>query len=350
MPDPRVVIAQDPAATEAFMAQPEIVKGVVGQAVKGLARTEDLKKAWSSFVAPTNVVGIKVYSLPGALSGTRPAVVSAVVEGLIASGVPKTNIIIWDKHLSDLHLSGYSELARQLGVRVAGSADAGYDPEVFYESPLVGNLVWGDFEFDLNIERLSSGKRKDDSSSALGKKSYVSRLLSKQIQKIISITPLLNHNLSGVSGHLYGLAIGSVDNTSRFESDPGRLMEAVPEIYALPSIGDKMVLSITDALVCQYEGGERGLLHYSTMVNEIRVSKDPVALDSMSLDELERQRDRFGATSRRQPKQLYVNATLLELGQSNLKKVPIARVGQQAATLDPPMRSPLAGHEGNSNQ
>ena len=38
--------------------------------------------------------------------------------------------------------------------------------------------------------------------------------------KIINVTPLLNHNLAGVSGILYGLAIGSVDNTLRFELDP----------------------------------------------------------------------------------------------------------------------------------
>ena len=51
-----------------------------------------------------------------------------------------------------------------------------------------------------------------------------------------------------------------------------------------------MVLNITDALICQYEGGERGLLHYSATLNELRFSRDPVALDVLSIQELDRQR------------------------------------------------------------
>ena len=50
----------------------------------------------------------------------------------------------------------------------------------------------------------------------------------QEITKIINVTPLLNHNLAGVSGNLYSLAIGSVDNVVRFDSDPERLATAIP--------------------------------------------------------------------------------------------------------------------------
>ena len=41
------------------------------------------------------------------LSGTRPAVVAAVIQGLLAAGLPPTNIVIWDKHTYDLRDAGY---------------------------------------------------------------------------------------------------------------------------------------------------------------------------------------------------------------------------------------------------
>src|SRR5207249_4900275 len=193
-------------------------------------------------------------------------------------------------------------------IRVVGSAQAGYDEKAFYDKPLLGNLVWGDLEF---------GKKEP----GVGRKSFVSKLVSQEITKIINVSPMLNHNFAGISGHLYGLAMGSVDNIARFEADAGRLARAVPEIYALPSLSDRVVLNVVDALICQYEGGERGLLHYSTMLNELRFSRDPVALDVLSIQELERQRQAAGAPAIKPNLELYNNAALLELGVSDLKKI-----------------------------
>ena len=79
-----------------------------------------------------------------------------------------------------------------------------------------------------------------------------------------------------------------MDNTRRFEGDPDRLATAVPEIYALPLLGDRVVLNITDALIGQYEGGARSLLHYSTVLNQLWFSRDPVALDMLAIKELAR--------------------------------------------------------------
>jgi hypothetical protein len=132
---------------------------------------------------------------------------------------------------------------------------------------------------------------------------------------------LLNHNLAGVSGNLYSLASGSVDNFARFESDPGRLATAVPEIYALKELSDRVVLNIVDALICQYEGGERGLLHYSATLNELRFSRDPVALDVLSIQELEHQRRSSHAPEVKPTLELYNNAALLELGVSEPKAI-----------------------------
>ena len=49
-----------------------------------------------------DIVGIKVYSSPGADSGTRPAVVAAIIDGLLEAKLPPRNIIVWDKQAEDL--------------------------------------------------------------------------------------------------------------------------------------------------------------------------------------------------------------------------------------------------------
>jgi len=259
--------------------------------------------AWSSLVSPRDIVGIKVFSAAGEISGTRPAVVAAVVRELIQAGLPPGNIIIWDKHAGDLRAAGYFKLAQQLGVRVEGAVEAGYDPTNYYQpdSAIIGTLVYGDLEF---------GKTGD----GVGRRSFVAKILSRQVTKVISIAPLLNQPTAGVCGHLYGLAFGGVDNTLRFQNDPDRLAVAVPEINALPAVGDRVVLNITDALIGQYEGGASILLHYSTVLNQLWFSKDPVALDTLAIRELDREREAAGAWGFPPDMEIYTNAVLLQLG------------------------------------
>jgi hypothetical protein len=309
----RVLVAYHPEATEAFKPKPPIISNMVAKAVIQLTGTSNLVAAWRSLVSTQDSVGIKVYSAPGANSGTRPEVTAAVVEGLLAAGVPPQRIIVWDKHRGDLRRAGYFELAERYGIRVEGSAQFGYDEKTFYETAFIGHLVWGDVEF---------GK----SGEGIGRKSYVSRLLAKEITKIINITPLLNHNAASVCGNLFSLALGSVDNTFRFENHPALLAEAVPEICALEAVGDRVVLNITDALVCQYQGEQRTLLHYSAVLNELRFSRDPVALDVLSVKELVRQRSAAQMNPARVNTVLYENAALLELGVAELDGIGVERV------------------------
>jgi hypothetical protein len=202
---------------------------------------------------------------------------------------------------------------------VDGAVNAGFDEEAFYnpERPIFGQLVYGDLEFGRQGE-------------LLGRKSYVSKLVSKRMTRIITVAPLLNHNTAGVCGNLFSLASGSVDNFRRFEVETFRLATAVPEVYALPQVGDRVALNITDALICQYHGEQRSLLHYSAPLNELRFSKDPVALDLLSLRELERQRQAAKDAPRSESitnhLEMIQNAALLELGTGDADKIQIERV------------------------
>lgn len=276
-------------------------------------------EAWRTLVGTQDVVGIKVYCAPGSSSGTRPAVVAAIVEGLLAAKVPASNVIIWDRQKAELRLAGFVDVAERLGVRCEGAANAGFDEATFYEPErqILGQLVYGDLEFG----------RKGD---GLGRRSYVSKLVSRSMTKIINVTPMLNHNTAGVCGHLFSLATGSVDNVLRFETATARLATAVPEIFALPALSDRVVLNVTDALICQYHGEQRSLLHYSVALNELRFSRDAVALDLLSLRELDRQRQAAqDAPTQGQSLTNYMeliqNAALLELGAGTLESIKVER-------------------------
>jgi hypothetical protein len=311
----RVVIVHDPEATSAFQARSGRVRMMVERGVTNVTGISQAGEAWRSLVSPGETVGIKVVSSPGSTSGTRLEVVGAVVEGLLEAGHPKEKILIWDKRVAHLRRAGFDELAARYGIRLAGSADEGFDETIFYEpeAPFLGRLVWGDHEFGKTGEKV-------------GRWSFVSKLLTREISKVIQVTPLLNHNMTGVAGAISTMALGSVDNTLRFESHPPALAMALPEIYALPEVGDKVVLNIMDALICQYQGEERALLHYSTMLNEIWFSFDPVALDVLALHELDRQRQRAKIGSRRPNLQIYSNAALLQLGTDDPRAIRIFRV------------------------
>lgn len=309
----RIVTVRDERAVKAFVPDKQRIRAMVEQGVTRLTGQPDARAAWRFLVATNDVVGIKVYTRAGGVSGTRRSVVAAVIEGLLDAGLPAKQIIVWDKRVGDLQEAGYFELAEEYGVRVEGSAAAGYDEKVFYETPLIGKLVWGDLEFG------KEGK-------GVGRKSFVSNLVTRDMTRIISIAPLLNHYAAGVTGHLYGLAMGSVDNTFRFEASRAHLNTAVPELCAMEVLGDRVALNIVDALIGQYKGEKESLLHYSAVVNELRFSKDPVALDVLSVRELERQRVKAELAPREPDMELYHNASLVEIGASDPKRFQVETI------------------------
>jgi hypothetical protein len=312
-PRARVIVVHDPRAMETYQPNPVRVRQMLDRALRRWTEQPEAAAAWRTLVSTGDVVGIKVASTLGPTFGTRPAVVAALIEGLLAAGIPATNIVVWDKYLSDLRRAGFDELATRYGVELAGAVESGFDPEVAYDSPLLGTLVWGDLEFGQHLP-------------GAGRKSHVTRLLTQRVTRLIVVSPMVAHVEAGVTGLLYTLAMGSVDNFQRFEGEAARLAQAVPEICALPPLADRLVLCVVDALLCQYLGGNRGLLHYSTVLNELRIGRDPVALDVLSLQELERQRRLMNIAHPPVNRDLYENAALLELGVSDLARIDVQRL------------------------
>jgi hypothetical protein len=73
-----------------------------------------------------------------------------------------------------------------------------------------------------------------------------------------------------------------------------------------------------------HEGEQQTLLHYSTPLNELRLGKDPVALDVYSLQELDRQRAAAHMPARKtKAMELYDNAAVLGLGVSDPARIQV---------------------------
>ena len=87
-----------------------------------------------------------------------------------------------------------------------------------------------------------------------------------------------------------------------------------------------MVLNVTDALIAQYAGEDRSHLHYATILNQLRFSLDPVALDVLSIQELTRQRELNHLSGVKTDLSLYQNASSVWIGISDPTKIHVEYV------------------------
>src|SRR6187399_2755181 len=78
----QIICVENSGATSTYQANAEVVQAMVDCGLTNFTGKPDINAAWRSLVSTQDVVGIKVFSEPG-LTGTRPAVVAAVVLGLL---------------------------------------------------------------------------------------------------------------------------------------------------------------------------------------------------------------------------------------------------------------------------
>ena len=333
----KVVIVESSEAVQSFVPNQEKIREMVDVGIKETTGEETALNGILSLISTNDVVGIKVYTLHSETGGTRTEVVHAVIDILKEAGLPSEHIIVWDRSMDTLRSSGFLKLSKELKVGIAASSQEGFDKEVSYNSFFPSSLVAGDVEFNNknNFDIMPVASKDSD----VGRRSFLTKLLTKRITKIIMITPLLHHNLLGITGHIYSLSSGSTDNFLRFEMDGDRLAEAASEIYAMEEVGDRVVLCITDALLCQYRGQNNGFLHYSKPLNELRFSFDPVALDWMSLKTMLDIRNSIDGVNQSlsvfspSGKTLCENAILLELGNGHESKLQIRKIDIDEETV-----------------
>lgn len=241
--------------------------------------------AWRLFVNENDIIGLKVNPVGGDLISTRHELMKAVIEELLAAGIPKKNLIIWDRCAEMLTMGGYTKERY---------------PDIALESmhviDLKGGNSWKDkngkhvsiSEFDMDVFYWADILGPDDDNYLNqnvfnGKESYFGKLVTQKLTKIINL-PVLKNSGNGVSMASKNLGYAAVVNTNRLHKPLG--YDVNVEVLGFPCLRDKMVLNILDGLKGQYEGGPMPNAKYIYNANKLLIATDPYAQDYVGYKEM----------------------------------------------------------------
>src|SRR5438046_8781207 len=146
-PTPSIVyVVHNPVSIKDYKTNPRVVREMVNRLILATTGQPDVATAWASLVAPNDKIGIKISAAGGELFTTHHDVVNAIVDGLVAAGHPRSSIIVWDRSLGGIKDAGYRVGID--GYQLKGIAPGeGYDSKAILSAPLLGQLVWGDFDY-----------------------------------------------------------------------------------------------------------------------------------------------------------------------------------------------------------
>ena len=262
-----------PSADRAYVMLRESLLALTGE--------KSLKKAWRKFISPNDIIGLKVNPVAGRLLTTSHAVTGAVIKQLEESGIPRKNIVIWDRREMQLHETGYTE-ENYPGIEIVGtecmdSAGGFYDKE---------GKLYSEGRIDKNHVFIADVEGKYDSYTIPymvneGNNSYFTNIVTEKVTKIINL-PILKNAGPTTTLCLKNLAFGAVTNTSRLHSKLWH--ETCAYVCAFPPLRDKVVLNIADGLIGCFDGGPSAKPQFICNYNMLLVGSDPVAVDRVGHD------------------------------------------------------------------
>src|SRR4029077_1253997 len=113
-----VEVADAQAILNNRVSQP-VIKGMLDRALRELTGAQDGREAWSKFIQPKDIVGIKINPSGAPACCSSPEIVREIVAGVQSVGVPLKNIHVYDRYAYEIDLGSYQTLV-PLGVRVVG--------------------------------------------------------------------------------------------------------------------------------------------------------------------------------------------------------------------------------------
>ncbi len=329
--------------------------------------------AWSSLFSPSDVVGIKINCLGAPRVSSSVESVNAAVAGLKSAGVKENAIIVWDRRDAEFQKTGLTINKGATGVRVMGTSTQGesilpwvegYDRDAYVsfedgtlakfrelcrtdffktasQRELFNSMTWlwmlsrmGDERaktYEPEMRRLYTAENdrqgvKKIFDGILGKfdevtipdeeKSCFSKIVSRDITKLVNIAVLKHNEDSGVTWAAKNIALGVTTNKVRFHID--YCAKAIPEILAAPCLRDKMVLHIGEAARISTVSVAGTHVAYD---NRIFFSRDPVAMDRIGLDILEEKRKAQGLESIREIATHISSCAKKKLGTDDLSRI-----------------------------
>lgn len=277
----KVVKVTDEKSVVEGVPSPEAAYKMLQESMLLLTGEKTLKKAWRQFVSPKDIIGLKVNPVAGKLLTTSHAVTGAVIKQLEEAGIPRKNIVIWDRREMQLHETGYTK-ENYPGITITGTEcqdeKGGYynmEGKLYADERVEKkSFFWADVEGsydDYTIPFMVNG----------GKESYFSKIVTERVTKIINL-PILKNAGATTTLCLKNLAFGAVTNTGRLH---GKLWhETCAYVCAFPPIRDKVVLNIVDGLIGCFDGGPSAKPQFICNYNMLLVGSDAVAVDRVGHD------------------------------------------------------------------
>jgi len=220
----------------AYQAEP--IKEMFRRGMTTLTGAPDVKAAWSMFFEPGDVVGIKVNPVGAPHVISSPEVLHEIIGGLRLAGVKAKDIVVYDRYRAQFFKAGFDKWLPE-GVRHSNAVEdfelvqqaiEGYDPDHYMEMALV---LPGQ---DLN--------------SLTARRSYAARFITKEVNKLVNLPVLKEHQSAGVTLALKNLSHGLVNNVNR--SHPTKSLNVcgsfIPAVVSMPVVRNKTVLHILDGI------------------------------------------------------------------------------------------------------
>src|SRR5437870_6313802 len=323
-PTPSIVYAVHNAdSIKDYNTNPRAVRDKVNRLVLAATGQSDVAKAWASLVSPGDRVGIKICAAGGELFKQHHDIVTAIVDGLVAAGHPRSSIIVWDRSLGGVKGAGYRPGVDGYQLKAITPHD-GYDAKAVLSAPVIGKLVWGDLEYFGDIGKMPMLSDTENTSNV----SHFSKIISGEVDKVINVPVMSISETNGIAGCIYNMTIPNIDNWRRFAQGSRFGAESLAEIYANPIIAKKVVFNLMDGLIAQYAGGPKPQPNYAIHHATLYASKDPVALDAIALKYFEQWRTR-GNLPAIGPVAAYVSyASQIGLGNSAPNRIEVKNIGR----------------------
>ena len=279
-----VEIADSRAIVSNRVSQP-LIRRMLDQSLRELTGTSDVREAWSKFIGPKDVVGIKINPSGAPACCSSPEIVREIVAGVESAGVPPGNIHVYDRYAYEIDIGSYQALVPR-GVRVVGVEEqkldrSGYDPNIFCEANFFG-------EWET--------------------RSYMASIVSSDLTKIINVPTMKDHSAAGVTGCLKNLGYGTFNNVDRSHRRPYSFTDPLIGVMcSVEPLRSKAVLHIMDGMRMLWHGGPLSQnAKFIFPAGTLLVGTDPVAIDTIELEKIEAKRGKEGAPSvwSRDPKSL----------------------------------------------
>ncbi len=240
----------------------EAALAMVSRAVTTLTGEDDLGRAFAKFVHKDDRVGIKINCLGGRFSSTTKEVADAVVEGVRAAGVLDENIMVFDQFGGNMRGARHQWQEKPGRLRVLNHAVLGYEKD------------W------IRVE---------------GARGKLSKALTWSTA-IINVPVIKDHDLAGagITCAMKNMVFGCVERPAL---NHGKIEIGLPHFYATEEIRGRVRLTIADGSFCLYDGGPKHNPAAHVTHDCVYASTDPVAMDAIALEVVERIRKEKGLRS-----------------------------------------------------